>query len=145
MNEKVRIAVEDGIAWITLDDGKANALSEERIGEIDRALDAAEKAGAVAVLRGRVGIFSAGFDLATFKRGADATTAMLRAGAELYLRLLAFPHPVLTVCTGHAYPAGAFVMLSADSRLGVAGKAANVWPAAQHEPPIARQLATSSS
>jgi enoyl-CoA hydratase len=37
------------------------------------------------------------------------------------LRLLAFPFPVLTVCTGHAYPAGAFLMLSADARLGVAG------------------------
>ena len=29
--------------------------------------------------------------------------------------------PVLTVCTGHAYPAGAFLMLAADSRLALAG------------------------
>jgi enoyl-CoA hydratase len=28
---------------------------------------------------------------------------------------------VLTVCTGHAYPAGAFLMLAADVRFGVAG------------------------
>ena len=46
---------------------------------------------------------------------------MVRAGAQLILRLLAFPRPVLTVCTGHAYPMGAFLMLSADARLGIAG------------------------
>lgn len=121
MSEKVRVAIENGIAAITLDDGKANALSSERLHELGRALDAAEKAGAVVVLRGREGIFSAGFDLKTFKAGPAATVEMLRAGAETYLRLLAFPQPVLTVCTGHAYPAGAFLMLAADSRLALAG------------------------
>ena len=68
--------------------------------------------------RGRL---SAGFDLRTFERGLAAGVAMVRAGAELVLRLLAFPQPVLTVCTGHAYPAGAFLMLAADVRLGAAG------------------------
>ncbi len=47
---------------------------------------------------------------------------MLRAGAELILRLLALPRPVLGVCTGHAYPMGAFLMLSADVRFAVAGE-----------------------
>jgi enoyl-CoA hydratase len=36
-------------------------------------------------------------------------------------RLLAFPRPVLAVCTGHAYPMGAFLLLSADARFGAAG------------------------
>jgi enoyl-CoA hydratase len=121
MSEKTRVRIEEGIAWITMDDGKVNALSSEMIGEIGGALDAAERAGAVAVLSGRPGIFSAGFDLPTFKRGRDASVEMVRAGAELIERLLAFPRPVLTVCTGHAYPMGAFLMLSADVRLGVAG------------------------
>ncbi|HEY8156141.1 MAG TPA: crotonase/enoyl-CoA hydratase family protein [Myxococcota bacterium] len=118
---KPQLAIEDGIAWITLDDGKVNALSRERIGEIGTALDAAERAAAVTVLRGREGIFSAGFDLATFQRGAEASREMVHAGAQLILRLLRFPLPVLTVCTGHAYPMGAFLMLSADARLGLAG------------------------
>lgn len=121
MSQRTRIEIEGGIAWITMDDGKVNALSEEMIGEIGEALDSAGSAGAVAVLRGREGIFSAGFDLRTFERGPAATLEMLRAGAQLILRLLAFPQPVLTVCAGHAYPMGAFLMLSADSRLGVAG------------------------
>jgi enoyl-CoA hydratase len=121
MHQRVRTEIADGVARITLDDGKVNAMSSEMLREIGAALDAAEQAGAVAVLRGREGIFSAGFDLGTFRRGPDATLEMLRAGARLVERLLAFPRPVLTVCTGHAYPMGAFVMLSADARFGLAG------------------------
>ncbi len=96
-------------------------MSAERIRELGIQLDRAEDAGAVVVLRGRDGIFSAGFDLRTFDRGLDATVEMLRAGADLIVRLLSFPRPVLTVCTGHAYPMGAFLMLSADVRVAVAG------------------------
>jgi enoyl-CoA hydratase len=121
MSYETRVGIEDGIAWITMDDGKVNALSSEMIAAIGEAVDVAEREGAVAVLRGREGIFSAGFDLRTFERGLDAGVEMVRAGAQLVLRLLAFRRPVLTVCTGHAYPAGAFLMLSADVRIGVAG------------------------
>jgi len=121
VSTRTQLGIEGGIAWLTLDDGKVNALSAELLGEIEQALDAAERAQAVTVLTGRAGIFSAGFDLRTFQRGADAGVAMVGAGAELVLRLLRFPRPVLTVCTGHAYPAGAFLMLAADVRFGVAG------------------------
>lgn len=121
MANRTQLEIQDGVARLSLDDGKVNALSAEMIGEIDRALDEAEKAEAIPVLTGRPGIFSAGFDFKTFARGAEAGLAMVRAGAELVLRLLAFPRPVVTVCTGHAYPAGAFLMLAADARFGVTG------------------------
>jgi len=121
MGSRSRCEIDDHVAWITLDDGKVNALSAEMIGEIEEALDAAEAAGAVVVLRGREGMFSAGFDLKTFERGPREGIEMVRAGAELVLRLLAHPQPVLTVCNGHAYPAGAFLMLAADVRLGARG------------------------
>lgn len=121
MGSKTGLEIEDGIARITIDDGKVNALSTEVLGEIGQALDAAESAGAVTVLRGREGIFSAGFDLPTFQRGREASVEMVRAGAQLVERLLAFPRPVLAVCTGHAYPMGAFLMLASDVRFAVAG------------------------
>ena len=121
MPNRTKLEMEDGVAWLSLDDGKVNALSGEMIDEIDHALDAAEEAQAIPVLTGRAGIFSAGFDLKTFARGSAPGLAMVRAGAELILRLLAFPRPVVTVCTGHAYPAGAFLMLAADARFGVTG------------------------
>ncbi|MBK7975309.1 MAG: crotonase/enoyl-CoA hydratase family protein [Deltaproteobacteria bacterium] len=121
MSERVSVRIDDGIARIHVDDGKVNALSAALMGELDAALTEAEAAGAVVVLSGRDGMFSAGFDLGTFRRGHDATMEMLRAGAGLILRLLAFPQPVLTVAAGHVYPAGAFLMLSADARFGAAG------------------------
>src|SRR5205085_7112745 len=64
----------------------------------------------------------AGFDLKVFKQGREATLDMLRLGATLIERILGFPSPVVTVCTGHAYPMGAFLMLSADRRIGATGE-----------------------
>lgn len=118
---RLHVELRDGVAHITLDDGKVNAMSAAMLADIGEALDAAEDAGAIAVLRGREGIFSAGFDLPTFARGAAAAREMVAAGARLLERLLGFPRPVVTVCTGHAYPMGAFLMLAADVRFGVEG------------------------
>ncbi len=121
MSERVQVVIDGGVARVRVDDGKVNALSAALMTEIDAALTQAEEAGAVVVLSGREGMFSAGFDLGTFRRGYDAAIEMLRTGAALIVRLLAFPQPVLTVAAGHVYPAGAFLMLAADSRLGAAG------------------------
>jgi enoyl-CoA hydratase len=121
MAGRTSVAIADGVARITLDDGKVNAMSREMLAEIEAALDEAEKAGAVTLLRGREGIFSAGFDLPTFARGVEASVAMVGAGARLVERLLAFPLPVLAVCTGHAYPMGAFLLLASDVRFALAG------------------------
>ncbi len=118
---RTQLEITDGIAWITLDDGKVNAMSVEMLTEIGARLEAAEAASAVAVIRGRPGIFSAGFDMPTLGRGREAAVAMVSAGARLVERLLAYPHPVVTACTGHAYPMGAFLMLSGDRRFGVHG------------------------
>ena len=46
---------------------------------------------------------------------------MVRAGVRVIERMLALPRPIVTVCTGHAYPMGAFLMLCADVRFGVPG------------------------
>ena len=118
MNTRSNIEIKDGIARISLDDGKVNAMSTEMMGELN--LDLSEEASAVTILTGRPGIFSAGFDLATLNRGSDAMLAMLRTGAELILRLLAFPRPVVIACTGHAYHMGAFITLASDVRFAVA-------------------------
>jgi enoyl-CoA hydratase len=46
---------------------------------------------------------------------------MLKLGATLTERILAFPTPVLTACGGHAIAAGSFLLLAADVRIGVDG------------------------
>lgn len=118
---RTQYQLQDGIATLTLDDGKANVMSMAMLGEINAALDRAEADRAVVVLRGRPGMFSGGFDLSVFKREPAEQLTLLTAGARLSERLLAFPHPVLAVCTGHAIAMGVFVLLSVDVRLGVEG------------------------
>ena len=112
---------EDGIATISMDDGKVNALSIAMLKELHAALDRAEADQAVVVLTGREGYLSAGFDLKGFSAGPEQAIEMLRLGAELMERLLSFPRPVLAVSGGHAVAAGAFMLLAADVRLGTSG------------------------
>jgi len=110
-----------GVATITMDDGKVNALSPRMLGELNTALDQAHADGAAVLLTGRSGVFSAGFDLAVLRAGGPDAAAMVRSGFELAARLLDFPAPVLAVCSGHAVAMGVFLLLSADYRIGVAG------------------------
>jgi enoyl-CoA hydratase len=120
MTTRTRFTVDDRTAWITLDDGKVNVMSYEMLDEIGVRLDEARDQ-LVTVLAGRPGIFSAGFDLKTFQRDADESRRMVDAGVRLIEKMLAHPRPIIAACTGHAYPMGAFLMLSADVRYGVAG------------------------
>jgi enoyl-CoA hydratase len=121
-SDLVTYAAADGVATITLDDGKANAMSPAMLGALGEALDQAEHDDAVVVLRGRPGIFSAGYDLGVFQSGDGAAlVGMLRAGGGTVQRLVDFPRPVLAVCTGHAMAQGAFTLLAADVRIGVGG------------------------
>jgi len=123
MTGKVSCEVRDGIAWINLDDGKVNVMSSAMLGEIAAAFDRAEASADIVVLRsGRPGIFSAGFDLKVFAAGdAPRSLEMVRAGAELALRLMSFPLPTIGVMEGHAFPMGTFLLLACDVRLGARG------------------------
>ena len=121
MGELVKYAVDGAVATITMDDGKVNALSSRMLAELNQALDRAEADKAVVVLAGRPGVFSAGFDLPVLRAGGPAAAALLRAGFDLAERVLAFPAPVLIACTGHAVAMAAFLVLSADYRIGADG------------------------
>jgi enoyl-CoA hydratase len=110
------------VATTTLDDGKVNVLSLPMLTEINAALDRAEADGAVVVLTGRAGIFSAGFDLNVLRAGGPDAGAMLRGGFELAERLLGFPTPVVIACPGHAVAMASFLLLSGDYRIGAEGQ-----------------------
>ena len=114
--------IRDDVCTIALDDGKANALSPDMQAEIQAALDQAEKDAKAVVITGRPGRFSAGFDLSVMSSGGpDAAAGMVIGGAQLYLRFLEFPIPIVVGCTGHAIAAGAIALMTADYRLGVKG------------------------
>jgi len=112
----------DGFARITMDDGKLNVMSLAMLEALHQAFDRAAADGLPVLLTGREGVFSAGFDLKVFAAGdLKGSHAMVRAGGELALKLLSFPLPVVSVCTGHAFPMGAFLLLASDIRIGVDG------------------------
>lgn len=110
------------VSIVTMDDGKVNVFGFDMLRALHEAFDAAERDETVVLLAGRPGYFSAGFDLNVL-RGAspDATRELLRLGARLAERILTFPAPVVVAVTGHAYPAGAFLLMAADERVGAAG------------------------
>lgn len=119
MSELVSYERRDNISALVMDDGKMNVLSVAMFDALNAALDRAQADGTVVLLAGREGVFSAGFDLAVFKREKPEQIRMLTAGARIAERLLAFPAPVVVACTGHAIAMGAFLVLSTDVRLGV--------------------------
>lgn len=121
MNPIVTYEFKDGVATITMDDGKANALSLTMQAELNEALDQARADKAVVVLQGRPGSFSAGFDLKILMAGGKDAVKMLNGGFELAERVLSSPKPVVIACTGHALAMGVFLLSSGDYRVGTEG------------------------
>ena len=121
MSDLVQYTSVDGVATITLSNGKVNALSPQVITDIHAALDQAEQEHAVVILTGQAGILSGGYDLKVMKNGPEAARDMVAAGSALTLRMLAHPQPIILACTGHAVAKGAFLLLACDYRIGVEG------------------------
>jgi len=121
MTELVTYSLQDGIATLTLANGKVNAMSSDLMASFNRALDQAEQDKAVVIVTGQPGILSGGYDLKVMMSGPQAALDMVEMGSRLARRLLAHPFPVIMACPGHAVAKGAFLLLSADYRLGVDG------------------------
>lgn len=118
----LRYELEQGLAVLRLDDGKANALSPALVAQLREALTRAQKEASAVVLVGREARFSGGFDLASMRSGPAAARALVGAGAELLLDLYSLRLPVVAACTGHAVAAGALLLLASDLRVGVEGE-----------------------
>jgi enoyl-CoA hydratase/carnithine racemase len=119
--ETVRYELRDGVAVVTMDDGKANAIGHDTIDALHAALARAEGDAGAVLLTGRERRLSGGFDLGVMMSSPEATRKLVTAGAELMLGIYAFPRPVVVACTGHALAAGAILLLVADQRIGATG------------------------
>ena len=117
----LQYALEGSTAVLTMDDGKANALSEVMITSLREALTRAEKEASAVVLLGRTDRFCAGFDLKVMTAGAEGVRKLFLHGAELLVRLCGLPMPLVIGCSGHAMAGGAQVLLTGDVRIGAAG------------------------
>ncbi|MDR6609157.1 crotonase/enoyl-CoA hydratase family protein [Pseudomonas synxantha] len=121
MSELISYHLEDGIATLTLSNGKVNAISPDVIAAFNAALDQAVTDRAVVIITGQPGILSGGYDLKVMTAGPKEAVALVTSGSTLARRLLSHPFPVIVACPGHAVAKGAFLLLSADYRIGVDG------------------------
>lgn len=121
MTNLVTYSLDDGIATLTLNNGKVNAFSHELIAQFNQALDQGEADNAIVIVTGQPGILSGGYDLKVMTSGPQAAIELVAAGSTLARRMLSHPQPIIVACPGHAIAKGAFVLLSADYRIGVDG------------------------
>lgn len=117
MSNLVKYSLEEGVATLVLDDGKANALSLDMIAAINGALDSAEQEAKALLITGKTGVLSAGFDLRVIESDPAGASEMASIGGKLLVRIFMFPLPVVIASTGHAVGAGALLLLTADYRL----------------------------
>ena len=121
MTEPLTYQLLDKVAVVTMDDGKANALSKPMIEALREAIKRAESEAGALVLAGRAERFCAGFDLRVMMSSPEAATDLLRTGSKLLLELYGVSLPLVIACTGHALAGGALVVLTGDHRIGAAG------------------------
>jgi len=121
MSDLISYQFEDGIATLTLSNGKVNAISPDVIAAFNAALDRAEQDRAIVIVTGQPGILSGGYDLKVMTSGPQNAIDLVAAGSTLARRMLAHPQPIIVACPGHAVAKGAFILLSADYRIGVDG------------------------
>ena len=120
-SDLVTYSLEDKVAVVTMNDGKANALSQPMIEALLAALARAEQEAGAMVLAGRPDRFCAGFDLRVMMSSPEAATTLLRSGSNLFMKFYVAKLPLVIACTGHALAGGALVVLTGDCRIGAAG------------------------
>ena len=118
--------ISDGIATITLQRGKVNALNEQLVDELHHRLERLEKDSAVrsVIFTGRGKFFSFGLDIPElYDYSRESFAEFLRKFTGLYTRLFVFPKPVIAAINGHAIAGGCMLASACDFRLMVTGKA----------------------
>jgi enoyl-CoA hydratase len=112
---------DDGVAHLSMDDGKVNALGLASLASLNEHLDQADEDGATSiVLSGREGKFCAGFNLADI-RDPDGAVTLRKEFIDLILWIFVSEKPVVIACNGHALGAGAGLLAVADRRIGLDG------------------------
>jgi enoyl-CoA hydratase len=122
MSDLVAYQLDDGVATLTLSNGKVNAISNDVIAAFNAALDQAEKDRAVVIVTSASrASCPAVTTLKIMTSSPEAAMDLVAAGSTLARRMLSHPFPIVVACTGHAVAKGAFLLLSADYRIGVDG------------------------
>jgi enoyl-CoA hydratase len=116
----VDVEFDHGLAVLTIDRPHArNAISLDTMDQLEKALDAAEGASALAITGAGDRAFVSGGDLKELSaiRTEEDAAAMARRMRSICDRLARFPAPVIAALNGHALGGGAEVAVAADIRL----------------------------
>lgn len=114
----------NGVACLTLDHGKANAVDLEFIEAVGAALDEIARDSTIrsAVLTGAGTIFSAGVDLFRVARdGAPYVRRFVPALTGWIRQLFSFPKPLVAAINGHAIAGGCVMACACDYRIMAEG------------------------
>jgi enoyl-CoA hydratase len=110
----------DGLAVLTIDRPHArNAISLETMGQLEKALDAADGARALVIRGAGDKAFVSGGDLKELSalRTIEEAAAMARRMRSICDQIAAFPAPVIAAMNGHAFGGGAEFAVAADIRI----------------------------
>lgn len=114
-------AVDGGVAVLTMDDGRVNALDLDLFHELDARLDDCADDAAV-VIAGRPGMFSAGLNTKVIgSLDAEGLLALFVQFGRTFLRVWLEPRPVVAAATGHAVAGGTILAMCADHAVAAAG------------------------
>ncbi|MDH4270759.1 MAG: enoyl-CoA hydratase/isomerase family protein [Candidatus Aminicenantes bacterium] len=116
----------DGVAVVTLERGKVNALNEPFVDELTGIFEDLKGDDGVkaVVLAGRGPFFSFGFDIPEFLGYAkNDFLRFLRKFTQLYAKMFVFTKPLLAALNGHTVAGGCMLALTGDERFMVPGKA----------------------
>ena len=116
---------EEGVLVITLARGKANALNDEMVGELNQALHHArvdDRTHGVVITSAGPKVFCSGFDVEeVFAYPPDVLARYMRRFIELFDNLRTLPKPTVAGINGHCYAGGAILSLACDERLMAEG------------------------
>jgi enoyl-CoA hydratase len=117
----IELTVEDGVALLTLDNGRVNAFDLGLFEELNHTLDDCADYGAV-VIAGRPGMFSAGLNTKVMA-GLDAAgmAELITAFGETMLRVWEEPRPTVAAATGHAVAGGTILAMCCDHAVAAEG------------------------
>lgn len=122
----ITLAMADGIATVTLQRGKVNAIDLALAQELTECFTrlGGDPACRGIILTGRGSFFSFGFDVpALYDHTPEQYTAFLTAFSATQRAIFACPKPVVAAINGHAVAGGCMLVNACDARLMAIGKA----------------------
>jgi enoyl-CoA hydratase/carnithine racemase len=114
-----------GVALLTLQRGKVNAINEAVVEELLGSLEGikSEQSIDAVVLTGRGKFFSFGLDVPElYPLTRDEFTRFVERFTELYTAIYLYPKPVVAAINGHAIAGGCMLALACDRRIMAVGK-----------------------